>query len=144
MKEFLASKPVKIAAIALGMIVVFVLACNIFTPNPIWGPRILKDSPVDVSVLEPLAGRSYFSLEEREAWSSALNHTEGPLVFRDRNMWESHEDGRFGIHMLSEVGSFDFSASLLLYDTPENVSHALAWERERHTLKYSLRTHSSR
>jgi len=34
--------------------------CITLSPNPIWGPRILKSSPVDISLIERLDGHAEF------------------------------------------------------------------------------------
>ena len=134
MKDLFASKPARIAAIALGVIAVLLLACNIFTPNPIWGPQILKDSPVDVSVLEPLAELAKYSPEELRLYVSMLDEMGKFHRTRESDFTRFGNDGVDGL--LWSFGydlkdSYQGGAVFDIYDTVENAERALQWGRER-------------
>jgi len=123
------SKKVWIPAIALGIIAALILVCNALTPNRFWGPGVLKDSPVDMSILEPLAGYESFTIEELDAWVDAIDDSEGPLFRERRNIAEVRREGRMGGYRLSERNTPPF-ASLAVFDTPENADAILTWNRE--------------
>jgi len=133
------SKRVWIPAIALGIIAALILVCNALTPNRFWGPRYLKDSPVDMSILEPLVGYESFTIEELDVWVDAIGETEGPLISGTRRMWDMHESGRMGGIGLSERNAFELRGGFLIYDTSENASSALAWSREEGIITSNIR-----
>jgi hypothetical protein len=90
MKEFFASKQGKKILIALGVIIGISLIGYACTPSPIWGPGILKDSPVDVSILEPLTDFPEYDLDEMRARARTIDGVTG-------GQWTltSHRSGGF-------------------------------------------------
>jgi len=144
-----------ILAVVVTIIALLATLCASLTPSRLWGPRILRDSPVDISLIERLDGHvTYFGQEEMEAWMEAVDQREGILgelrgnLLRDESGWEStNADGAFGSYSFGDGFSNAFNRARInggyyssagqfflgVYDTVENAEERIQWERERGT-----------
>ena len=134
MKEFLTSKPAKIAAVALGIIAMLALACNLFTPNSIWGPRVLKDSPVDVSLIESLPDLNHLSPEEQREFIVTLDEVGKLHIGNEDDYARFGEDGVAGLLWMFSCAVPDRTHNagfiVRIYDTSESAKIAIQRERE--------------
>jgi len=133
-ERFFALKSVRIAIIALGIIAMLALACNLFTPNSIWGPRVLKDSPVDVSLIEALPDLSHLSPEEQRELMVTLDEMGKLHLGNEDDYTRFGEDGVAGLLWMLSCAVPDLTRNagfiIRIYDTPENAKIAIQRERE--------------
>ena len=139
---------VLIAVVAI--IALLVTLCATLTPNPIWGPRALKDSPVDISLIERLDGHTeYFGQEGMEAWMEAVDQRGEPLREMSGNpSWNPNKSGHMGTYSFrySGVSYEGFTRSggtvqFLIHDTAGNAEGRLLRERERELFLTSRQKH---
>jgi len=119
-QELTGSKHFRTVVIVVGIIAGLALMCNILPPNPIWGPRILKSSPVDISVLDPLADFPVYDVDELRARIRMIDDVAGDeWVFR------------FESYGLADNCLNHVRASIDVYETSEEAIDWFQWERER-------------
>jgi len=135
-----------ILAAVVVTIALLATLCVALSPNPIWGPRILKSSPIDTSLIERLDGHTeFFGQEEMEAWIDAIEQGDGPLrelsgnLTHDESRWDNPgESGSFGGYSFRYSGAYydgffrgGGTAGIAIFSTIESSKERLEGEKER-------------
>jgi len=110
---------------------VYVVIINTI-PTGLFGPRILKASPVDESILEPLKDLPEYSLEELQSRLAMIDDIDGNLVYVSDD--ERQDNGLLWRYEFNNGRESDFSKKRLkvvvwIYRTSAAAEKRLDWEK---------------
>jgi len=118
------------------MIAALVVAWVNRPPLPIWGPRNIRSSPIDISVLEPFVDIPKYDLEELEARIESIGSSGGEFRLESRDPSRLPKDERVNIlrHFSftgSPLGGSNLmTASVQVFETSEDIAMQQKWAEE--------------
>jgi len=107
------------------MVVLMLLLYRCSLPNALFGPKILKPSPVDISILETIKDYQMNDIEDLKNRIEPLKSNGGLLMRLDSAAWNADpgSEWRFSFTSFSSDG-----VSILIFDTQENARNILTSE----------------